>query len=31
VGDETLALSDARQGFEAMPAGDTRGKIVFRV
>jgi NADPH:quinone reductase-like Zn-dependent oxidoreductase len=27
--DKTLALADARQGFETMLAGDVRGKIVF--
>jgi len=27
--DKTLALADARQGFEAMLAGDVQGKIVF--
>ena len=27
----TLALADARQGFEAMLAGDVVGKIVFTV
>lgn len=27
--DRTLALADAREGFEAMLAGDTAGKIVF--
>jgi NADPH:quinone reductase-like Zn-dependent oxidoreductase len=27
--DRTLALADARQGFEAMLSGDIQGKIVF--
>jgi D-arabinose 1-dehydrogenase-like Zn-dependent alcohol dehydrogenase len=27
--DKTLALKDARQGFEAMLAGEVQGKIVF--
>ena len=27
--DKTLTLADARQGFEAMLAGDLQGKIVF--
>jgi NADPH:quinone reductase-like Zn-dependent oxidoreductase len=29
--DQTIPLSDAHQGFEAMLAGEVRGKIVFTV
>jgi len=29
--DRTFALADAREGFTAMLAGDTHGKIVFSV